>query len=97
MFISNSVKVVKAKSAKLLWCARVREGEGRDYTKNNSRFSHHNLEAIIKFTIFAISNKNPHHFFDGHSYLRVAFFSYYYERTCDILCRWFQFLLWTKV
>jgi|GEM_PF-1139228 len=74
MFISNSVKVVKAKSAKLLWCARVREGEGRDYTKNNSRFSHHNLEAIIKFTIFAISNKNLHHFFDGHSYLRVAFF-----------------------
>lgn len=32
------------------------------------------MEAITRFTTFATSNKNPHHFFDGHSYLRVAFF-----------------------
>ena len=42
--------------------------------KNNTHISHHNLEAITKFITFATSNKNPHHFFDGHSYLRVAFF-----------------------
>ena len=60
------------------------------HKKNNTHISHHNLEVITKFITFAKSNKNPHHFFDGHSYLRVAFFSYYYERTYDILCRWFQ-------
>ena len=37
-------------------------------------FLHYNLGAITRFTTFAISNKNLHHFFDGHSYLRVTFF-----------------------
>ena len=45
---------------------------GQAYTKNNTHISHHNLEAITKFITFAKSNKNPHHFLDGHSYLRGA-------------------------